>query len=344
MRIGPATCVRRRLGAYTFVHRWKVRTKPMSYSLDPELVHVLAARAGQAADIPVRQRGDWKTMREDGNLGQAAMAALVPPVTGITTATYFATAPDGTRVELRWYTTDDVAAPGPAVVYAHGGGMILGNLDAYDTLLSWYVAHSRVPFLSVGYRLAPEATDTMLAEDVFAGLTWLIDHASELAVDTGRVAVMGDSGGGAPAAATAILARDRQIPLARQILVYPMLDDRNQNPDPAREPFLTWNYDDNYTAWYAVLGDTLATPEVSPISAPARLTDFTGLAPAYIDTGDLDIFRDEDISYAARLAAAGVPVELHVHPGVPHGWDRIAPESKAARRAFADRIRTLATL
>lgn len=189
--------------------------------------------------------------------------------------------------------------------------MILGDLDSYDTLLSWYVAHSRVPFLSVGYRLAPEATGTMLAEDVFAGLTWLTGHAHELAVDPGRIAVMGDSGGGAPAAATAILARDRHIPLSRQILVSPMLDDRNQTPDPNRAPFLTWTYDDNYTAWNAVLGDTLGTREVPPIAAPARLADFAGLAPAYIDTGDLDIFRDEDIAYAARLTAADVPVELH---------------------------------
>ncbi|MFD8085036.1 alpha/beta hydrolase fold domain-containing protein [Kitasatospora sp. NPDC059722] len=316
----------------------------MNYTLDPEVVPLLAARSEQAAGVAARERGDWRSIREAGNLGQAAMAALVPPVTGIKTATYLATAPDGARIELRWYTAGETTAPGPAVLYAHGGGMILGDLDAYDTLLSWYVAHSRVPFLSVGYRLAPEATGTMLAEDVFAGLTWLTDHAHELAVDTGRIAVMGDSGGGAPAAATAILARDRRTPLARQILVYPMLDDRNQGPDPAREPFLTWTYDNNYTAWKAVLGDTFDTADVSPIAAPARLTDFTGLAPAYIDTGDLDIFRDEDIAYAARLAAAGVPVELHVHPGVPHGWDRLAPQSGAARRAFADRIRTLAAL
>lgn len=316
----------------------------MNYTLDPELVPLLTALAGQAAGAPARERGDWKAIREAGTLGQAAMAALVPPVTGIRTATYFATAPDGARIELRWYTSRETMAPGPAVLYAHGGGMILGDLDAYDTLLSWYVAHSGVPFLSVGYRLAPEASGTMLAEDVFAGLTWLTGHAHKLAVDTARIAVMGDSRGGAPAAATAILARDRHVPLARQILVYPMLDDRNQSPDPAREPFLTWTYDDNYTAWKAVLGDTLGTADVSPVAAPARLSDFTGLAPAYIDTGDLDIFRDEDIAYAARLAAAGVPVELHVHPGVPHGWDRLAPHCGAAQRAFADRLRALAAL
>ncbi|HEX3515303.1 MAG TPA: alpha/beta hydrolase [Trebonia sp.] len=316
----------------------------MSYALDPQVAPILAALARQAEAAPARERGDWQALRESGNAGQAYMASLVPPVTGIKTATHFATAPDGAPIELRWYIPDGAPQPGPAVVYAHGGGMVLGSLDTYDTLLSWYAARSGVPFLSVGYRLAPQATGTMLAEDVFAGLAWLVEHADQVGVDAARIAVMGDSGGGAPAAATAILARDRQVPLARQILVYPMLDDRNQGPDPARESFLTWTYDNNFTAWHAVLGDALGTTGVSPISAPARLRDFTGLAPAYIDTGDLDIFRDEDISYAQRLAAAGVPVELHVHPAVPHGWDRIAPQSQASQRAFADRIRILAAL
>jgi acetyl esterase/lipase len=316
----------------------------MSYAFDPELAPVIAALAEQAGAAPVRERGDWRALRESGDASQAYMAGLVPPVTGIKTHTYFTTAPDGTAIELRWYTMDSVPPSGPAVVYAHGGGMVLGSLDLYDSLLSWYVAKTDVPFLSVGYRLAPQATGTVPAEDVYAGLTWLGEHAAELDVDPARFAVMGDSGGGAPAAATAILARDREVPLARQILVYPMLDDRNQTPDPARVPFLTWTYDNNFTAWSALLGEAFGTADVSPIAAPARLVDFTGLAPAYIDTGDLDIFRDEDISYAQRLALAGVPVELHVHSGLPHGGDRIAPDARSTRRAFADRFRVIGEL
>lgn len=317
----------------------------MSYRLDPELAPILAALAEQAAaGAPARQRGDWQALRESGHAGLAYMASLVPPVEGIKTATHFATAADGTAIELRWYTTGDAAAPGSAVVYAHGGGMMLGNLDLYDSLLSWYVARTGVPFLSVGYRLAPQVTGTVPAEDVFAALTWLVEHWSELGVDPTRIAVMGDSGGGTLSVAAAILARERQVPLARQILVCPMLDDRNQTPDPAREQFLTWTYDDNFTAWSALLGDALGTADVSPIAAPARLRDLTGLPPAYIDTGDLDIFRDEDISYAQRLAAAGVPVELHVHPGAPHGWDRLAPHSRIATQAFTDRFRVITGL
>jgi acetyl esterase/lipase len=196
----------------------------------------------------------------------------------------------------------------------------------------------------VGYRLAPEATGTMLAEDVFAGLTWLIEHAPELGVDPARIAVMGDSGGGAPAAGAAILARDRHIPVARQILVYPMLDDRNLTPDTEREPFLTWTYDNNFTAWNAVLGADLGSENVPPAAAPGRLKDFTGLASAYIDVGELDIFRDEAISYAQNLARAGVSIELHVHPGVPHGWERFAPRSASGSRAMQDRARAVASV
>ena len=143
------------------------------------------------------------------------------------------------------------------------------------------------------------------------------------------------------AAGAAILARDRQVPIARQILIYPMLDDGNLAGDPAREPFLMWTYEMNFTGWSARLGSQLGADDVPPAAAPARLTDFRGLAPAYIEVGDLDIFRDEDVAYAQQLAAAGVPIELHVHPGAPHGFERFAPHSQLAQRAMRDRLRTI---
>ena len=315
----------------------------MTYALDPELVAVMEALAHRARNTPRPGRGDWQALRDIGNAGQAYMATLVPPSSGVHISTYVATAVDGASLELRWYTTD-TAGPGSVVVYAHGGGMILGSLDLYDELMSFYVDRTGVPFLAVGYRLAPEVTAPTLAEDVYSAISWLIDHAEELGVNRSRIAVMGDSGGGAPAAAAAILARDRNVLLAKQILVYPMLDDRQPNHDPALEPFLTWAYDDNFTSWSAALGEACGTDNVSPTAAPARLTDFRGLPPTYLDVGDLDILRDEVIAYAQRLARAGVPVELHVHPGVPHGWERLAPKSQVAVRAMADRVRAITSL
>ncbi len=317
----------------------------MGCQLDPELVPVMTALAERAAAAgePAPPRGDWKALRQAGEAGQAYPASLVPPFAKVRTSTHYATAPDGTAIELRHYAKPG-SAPGSAVLYAHGGGMIMGSLDLYDEVISWYVDQTGVPFVSVGYRRAPEATATMLAEDVFAALTWLVGHAADLAADPGRIAVMGDSGGGGLAAGAAILARDRGVALARQILVYPMLDDRNQTPDPALAPYLTWSYDDNFTAWSAVLGEDLGTPAVSPIAAPARLADHRGLAPAYLDVGDLDIFRNEDLSYGRSLALAGVPVEFHLHPGAPHGWERFAPYAGSARRALADRARVISAL
>jgi acetyl esterase/lipase len=100
---------------------------------------------------------------------------------------------------------------------------------------------------------------------------------------------------------------------------------------------VTWTYDDNVTGWDALLGGDAA----SPYAAPARAEDLAGLPATYIDTGDLDIFRDEDVSYARRLADAGVPTELHVHPGCPHGFEAFAPAADVSRRAIGDRLRRL---
>jgi acetyl esterase/lipase len=314
----------------------------MAYTLDPDIAAALAILA-QTGSVTPPARGDWQALRASGNAGQAYFASITPQFSGIAVTTYSTTSTDGAPIDLRWYTRDG-DSPGSAVLYAHGGGMVLGSLDSYDSLLSWYVAVTGVPFLAVDYRLAPEVSGTTLAEDNFAGLSWLLDHAAELGVDPSRIALMGDSGGGAPTAGAAILARDRGIRLARQILIYPMLDDRNLDPDPALERFATWSYDNNFTAWSAVLGDQLGTDSVPPVASPARLIEFADLAPAYIEVGELDIFRHEDIAYAQQLAKAGVSLELHVHPGAPHGYERIAPDSPLAMRAMADRMRVIGSL
>jgi acetyl esterase/lipase len=156
---------------------------------------------------------------------------------------------------------------------------------------------------------------------------------------------MGDSAGGGLAAAVALLARERGGPaISCQVLIYPMLDDRTTTPDAQIAPFATWTYDDNITGWGALLGERAGSDGVSPLAAPARATDLTGLPPAYIEVGELDIFRVEDVGYAGRLAAAGVRAELHVHPGAPHAFDAIAPDASVTMRAVEDRLRVLRSL
>jgi acetyl esterase/lipase len=198
--------------------------------------------------------------------------------------------------------------------------------------------------LIVDYRIAPEHPHPTPVEDCDAALRWLAANAAALGVDPARIGVMGDSAGGGLAAGVCLLARDRgDPPVAQQLLIYPMLDDRIHTPDTRLLPFLTWTYDDNVTGWAALLGDNAGADAVPPYAAPARATGLTGLPATYIDVGDLDIFRDEDIAYARRLSDAGVPTELHLHPGCPHAFEILARGADVSRRAIGDRIRRLRT-
>jgi acetyl esterase/lipase len=316
----------------------------MPYALDAQLQQALAARRpGDDAPPPQHPaRGDWEALRE-GESGLAALDAMKPEQPSVARADHYAVSHDGAKVPLRWYIPAgyDASGAGPAVVFLHGGGMVSGSVALFERLVAGYTADSGVPFLSVDYRRAPEHPHPTPAEDGYAGLSWLTEHAAELGVDPARIALMGESAGGGLAAAATLLARTRGLPVAKQILVYPMLDDRTTESDPALLPFATWNYDNNYTGWHALLGDTVGGPDVPGHAAPAREHDLSGLPPAYIEVGELDIFRDEDIAYARRLAATGTSVELHVHPGCPHAFDHLAPQIDVVQRARADRLRVL---
>jgi acetyl esterase/lipase len=166
-----------------------------------------------------------------------------------------------------------------------------------------------------------------------------ITSAQEIGIDPSRVVIAGGSSGGGCAASLALRVRDDgEFTVAHQLLVYPMLDDTGTTPSSHQvtDPEL-WNRDLNELAWSAYLGDAYGTDDVSPYAAPTRVHDLTGSVPASILTAELDLFRDEDITYALRLMAAEVPTELHVYPGAPHGFFSYAPEAGASRRFFNDR-------
>jgi acetyl esterase/lipase len=314
----------------------------MPFSYDPELAGLLESVAELLHAQPAAA-GDWQTLRESGNAGLAAMFSAMPEVTGVRSTDVEVAGHGGARIAARLYEKEG-SSPGSAILYIHGGGMVLGSMELYDKVPARYVAETGVPMLSVDYRLAPENPHPVPVEDCFAALQWLHEHAGDYGIDPARIAVMGDSAGGGLAAATAIVARDRGVPLARQILIYPMLDDRNVVPDPELVPFAVWTYDGNITGWGALLGDRRGTDEVPPSAAPARETSFAGLAPAYIEVGELDIFRDEDVEYARQLSKAGVSAELHVHTGVPHGFDAVAGDSDLGRRSRDDRVRVIKSI
>jgi acetyl esterase/lipase len=314
----------------------------VAFRYEAELEAIINRFERPAPDPDALAARTWKEVREENDFGLAMLNEMSPPVPDVSTTDYEVVAADGASIRLRWYVRDETESAS-AVVYLHGGGMICGSVDLYEPFVARYVASAGVPMLAVDYRVAPEYPHPIPVEDCFAGLCWLRDHAEELAIDPDRIAVMGDSAGGGLAAGVALLARDRAVPLARQVLVYPMLDDRN-SPDPALVPLSGRSYGDNRIGWLALLGDAFDTDTVSSYAAPAREQNLAGLAPAYVEVGEVDILRDESIDYARRLAMAGVSAELHVHAGAPHGYDRVAPDSGIARRAMADRVRVLHAL
>ncbi|GGY09287.1 alpha/beta hydrolase [Streptomyces minutiscleroticus] len=285
------------------------------YRLDDQLAQALAQLPPEFLSMPDPPANDVRALRDRINYQYTEMGRLAPPVpAGVDREDVSIPVGGDVSLEARWYSKGG-ARPGSAVVYAHGGGQVAGTLDHYDRRMRVYVAETSVPILSVGYRVAPEGKGQQLSEDVFAGVLWLLEEADRLAVDPTRIAVMGDSGGGGLAASAAVLARDRGITIAQQILLYPMLDDRVTVASSALDPFLAWTAGMNATSWNA-----RADGPASETTSPARLSDARGLAAAYIEVGDLDLLRNESLAYAQKLAAADVPLELHVHPGTPHAY------------------------
>jgi acetyl esterase/lipase len=230
-----------------------------------------------------------------------------------------------------------VTGPTPVLYNIHGGGMIFGDSRTGLPLVIDRAAELQAAVVSVEYRLAPETPHPGPVEDCYAGLAWVAAHAGELGADPDRIVVIGGSAGGGLAAAVALLARDRGGPaLFGQVLLRPMLDDRNNTPSAGQLAGLgVWDRSDNEVGWTALLGPARGGPDVSPYAAPARATDLSGLPPAFIDVGSAETFRDEVVAYASRIWQAGGVAELHVWPGGFHGFPVMAPDAAISRAAVA---------
>lgn len=229
------------------------------------------------------------------------------------------------------------SGPSPALLWIHGGGYVIGEAAQDDLLCRRFATELGATVVSVDYRLAPEHPYPTPLEDCYAALRWMAKLPS---VDPDRVAIGGASAGGGLAAALALLARDRgDIPLAAQLLVYPMIDDRTVERTGLDNPgHRLWNQSSNRFGWRAYLGD--ADPNVA---VPARRDDLAGLPPAWIGVGTLDLFHDEDLAYAERLRAAGVPCEVMVVAGAFHGFDGIAPKADVSQSFFRSQCALLRT-
>ncbi len=209
----------------------------------------------------------------------------------------------------------------PGIVMIHGGGFIIGSVEAEHAGAASTAMDTGAVVVSVEYRLAPEHPYPAGLHDCYAALRFLHAEAVELGVDPARVALLGASAGGGLAAATALLARDLGgPPVCFQMLHIPELDDRLETP--SMQAFVgspLWNRPLAVQSWKAYLGELSGTGEVPPYAAPARAGELAGLPAAYISTAEHDPLRDEGIIYALRLLQAGVSVELHQFPGTFHG-------------------------
>ncbi len=279
-------------------------------------------------------------------LGQIrAMVAELPrptaPDDGISVSERVVPGPSGAPdVRVVIYTPTRSAKPYPVVLHLHGGGYVIGSPELADTNNRLFASAVGCVIVSVDYRLAPEAIFPAAVEDSYAALKWVHANAASLGADASRIAVMGESAGGGLAAGLALLTRDRgEVPLAGQILTYPMIDDRNTDPAKAH-PYageFVWTLSSNYYGWTSLLGRAPGGPDTSPSAAAARAESLAGLPPTYLSLGDLDLFLEEDLEYVRRLTRDGVPVEMHMYAGAPHGYTLLA-EAATAQQAIRDQI------
>lgn len=240
--------------------------------------------------------------------------------------------PGAPDIKLRIHRPAGADALRPCVYWMHGGGYVFGTYEMEDLRFDKWCPPVDCVGVSVEYRLAPETPYPGPLEDCYAGLAWVHRNAAALGVDPMRIGIGGASAGGGLAAGLALLARDRaEVPLAFQLLIYPMIDDRMTTTSSGWDVPI-WPPGANKSGWAAYLGE-LAGGDVPIYAAAARAADLAGLPPALIVVGALDGFLDEDVDYALRLTHAGVPTELHVYPGGPHGFDALLPGTALARRA-----------
>ncbi|MFI9273141.1 alpha/beta hydrolase fold domain-containing protein [Kitasatospora sp. NPDC052896] len=303
------------------------RSRP---AIDSELAAALRA-------VPIGPNGvfdltDIPATRQAVRALAESIASTIPDEPTVTAHEIHVPRAEAPAVPVLLLRPQDAPGPLPVIVWFHGGGQVLGFAAQDAPWLKQLCVALGCAVAAVDYRLAPETPAPGAAEDGYTAYRWISDNATDLGLDPSRVGLAGQSGGGGIAAATALLIRDRgaATPLF-QLLMYPMLDDRNAT-DSSREitDMGIWDRATNLLAWQAILGDRADTEDVTSYCAAARATDLAGLPPTFIGVGELDVFRDENLDYAARLRAHDVPVELHLYPGAYHAFDLFAPQSHLA--------------
>jgi acetyl esterase/lipase len=308
-------------------------TMDVATCLDPEIALTLNGLPIGAIDFGTWTLETVPTMRE-------AMEAMPPvelPATTTVSREVVVPGATGHDPSVRVYSPPTPGIGRPCIYWIHGGGYMFGSGVTIDARLNRWVEEFDCVAVSIEYRLAPEHPYPAPLDDCYAGLLWTAEHADELGIDRDRIVVSGASAGGGLAAGLALLARDRgQVPVAFQLLIYPMIDDRNVTPSTRIEGLPIWSRDANDLGWRAYLGDLAGGDDIPAYAAPTRAESVAGLPPAWIGVGSLDPFRDEDVEFGSRLLAAGITVELHVYPGAPHGFEMVVPTAAVSRACQRD--------
>lgn len=309
--------------------------------LDSELKGPIKMMLSQ---MPPNNFNDLPAARAASKKMMEAMKSQLPVIPGVITEDKTIPGPKGAPdVMVRIYRPEKQSGLLPALLWIHGGGYILGEIDQEDFTAKQFTLAGYCVVVSVEYRLAPEHPYPAPLEDCYAALKWLAAHTRDLKVDPSRIAIGGASAGGGLAAGLSILARDRaEVKTAFQLLIYPMINDYNvAPPSDVLLDTLFWTRENNLLGWRSYLGCEPGDGGISCYAAAFRAESLEGLPPAYITVGDIDLFAQEDIEYARRLIEAGILTELHVYPGGCHAFDMLVPGADISKRFIADIHRAL---
>jgi acetyl esterase len=260
---------------------------------------------------------------------------------GVTTIERTMDGPGG-PLQLRIYTPANVARPAPAILYLHGGGFVIGDLETHDAPCAYLAHESGCVVVSLAYRLAPEHPFPAAVDDALAGFRWLADHADALGLDPARLAVGGDSAGGNLSAVVSQVATREAwtVRPAFQLLLYPATDMRREH-ESHRAFGVGYMLSAATLTWF--LGHYLRNDAdiLDPRASPLLAADLRGLPPAYVAVAGFDPLRDEGRAYAERMREAGVAVELDCHDALVHGYISLGDGIEAAGVALAAAARAL---
>lgn len=312
-----------------------VAEHPLAHLLDPEL-------------LPFKERGTtfdiWADIPAGRKMIEEALVTMLAPYPTLDEVPYVdhiisrQDCSEGLKVRL--YRPKNCPATAPVLLWLHGGGYIMGSVNMDVGFLQNMAKSVGCVIVSVDYRLAPEHPFPAALNDSYAALRWLYNCAKHLNINKQNIAIGGLSGGAGLAAGLVLYTRDkREIPMKFQLLICPMLDDRNIT-DSSHLPLsgLAWDRRSNLNAWGAYLrrdpdSDPMAA-DVSEYAAAARATNLSGLPPTYISVGSVDLFMDESIDYARGLLKTGVQTSLHVYSGGFHVFECIAAGTELANRSI----------